>query len=70
MKIVTFLADAVLLIIGAFETVNNKVKKQKRGVTRVPVTSATLAVCLLENMLTGKVVIITGEGTIRTRKNI
>ena len=52
MKIVTSLEDAVLLIKGVSETVENKVKEQKGGF--LGMIAANLGASLLRNLLASK----------------
>ena len=63
MIIVTSLEDADSLIEGVIETVENEVKKQKRGF--LGMLAATLSVSSFGNVLTGTAVIRAGKRTIR-----
>ena len=67
MKIVKSLEDSGLLIKGVSETIKNEVKEQK-GVF-LGMILRNLSASLLGNILTGKVTIRAGEGTIRAREN-
>ena len=63
MKIVKFLDKSGLLIKGVSETIKNEAKEQKGGF--LGMLLGTLGASLLGKLLTGKVTIRAGEGTIR-----
>ena len=63
MKIVKGLEESGLLIKGVSETIKSEDKEQKGRF--LGLLSGTLGVILLGNLLTGKVVIRAGEGTVR-----
>ena len=62
MEIVESFDESGLLIKGVSEAIQNKVKQQK-GIF-LSILLGTLAASLLENLLTGKVTIRAGEGSI------
>ena len=64
LKIVKSLEDSGLLLKGISETIKNEAKEQKGGFLSM-LLSGTLGASLLGNMLAGKGVIRTGEGTAR-----
>ena len=66
-KIVKSLEVSGLLIKGVSKTIKNEAKEQKGGF--LGILSDTLGNSLLENLLTGKVTIRAGEGTIRAGQN-
>ena len=59
-KIVKSLEDSGLLLKGVTETVQNEVKKQKRGF--LSMLLGTLGASLLQNLLTGKGICRAGKG--------
>ena len=63
LKIVKSLQDSGVLLKGVGETIKNEAKEQKAGF--LSMLLGTLGASLLGNMLAGKGVIRTGEGTIR-----
>ena len=65
LKIVKSLEDSGLLLKGVDETIKNEAKEQKAGFLSMSMLLGTLGASLLGNMLAGKGVIRTGEGTIR-----
>ena len=67
MKIIKSLEEPGLLIKGISETMKNEAKKQKGGFLGKLLVN--LAADLLENILTGKGTITTGEGTVRAAQN-
>ena len=66
-KIVKSLEESCLLTKGVSETTQNEVKEQKGGF--LGMLLGTLGASLLGTLLTGKVTIRTGEGTIRGGEN-
>ena len=62
-KIVKSLENSGLLLKGVSETIQNEAKKQKRGFFSMLL--GTLGASLLGNILAGKGVNRTGEGTVR-----
>ena len=62
MKIAKSLEESDLLINGVSKTFKNEAKEQKGGFFSMLL--GTLGASLLENLLTGKVTINSGEGTI------
>ena len=64
MKIIKSLKESGLLIKCVSETIQNKAKEQKGGFFSMLL--GTLGASLLRNLLTGKVAITAGEGTVRT----
>ena len=62
LKIAKFLENSGLLLEGVNETIQNEAKEQKGGF--LSMLLGTLGASLLGNMLDGKGVIRTGEGTI------
>ena len=67
MKIVKSREESGLLIKGVSETIKNEAKEQKRGF--LSMLLGTLGASLLGNLLTGKVTIRAGKGTIRAGQN-
>ena len=67
MKIVKSFEESELLIKGISETIKNEAKEQKGGF--LPMLLGTLGASLLGNLLTGKVTIRAGKGTIRAGEN-
>ena len=63
LKIVKSLEDSGILLKGVSETIKNESKEQRGGL--LSMLLGTLGASLLSNMLTGKGVIRTGEGTAR-----
>ena len=66
-KIVKSLEESCLLTKGVSETTQNEVKEQKCGF--LGMLLGTLGASLLGTLLTGKVTIRAGEGTIRGGEN-
>ena len=66
-KIVKSLEESCLLTKGVSETTQNEVKEQKGGF--LGMLLGTLGASLLGTLLTGKVTIRAGEGTIRGGEN-
>ena len=62
-KIVKYLEDSGLLSEGVSETIKNEAKEQKGGF--LSILLGTLGASLSGNMLSGKGVVTTGEGTVR-----
>ena len=67
MEIANSLGESGLLIKGVSRTVENEVKEQKGWF--LAMLAATLAWCLLRNMISGEVVIRRNEETIRAGQN-
>ena len=67
MKIIKSLKKSALLIKGVTETIKNEAKEPKGGF--LGILLGTLSATLLGNMLAGKGVMRTGEGTIRAGQN-
>ena len=63
LKIVKSLEDFGILLRGVSETIKSESKEQRSEFLRMLL--GTLGASLLSNMLTGKVVIRAGEGTVR-----
>ena len=68
MKTVKSLKESGLVIKGISETIKNQSKEQKGELFSMLL--GTLAASILENALTGKGVITSGEGTTRAGNNI
>ena len=66
-KIVKSLEESCLLTKGVSETTQKEVKEQKGGF--LGMLLGTLGASLLGTLLTGKVTIRAGEGTIRSGEN-
>ena len=67
MKVVKSLEDSGLLIKSVSETIKNEAKEQKRGFFGILLSN--VGPSLLRNLITGKVKIRAGEGTIRAGEN-
>ena len=68
MKILKYLEGSDLFIKGVTETVENEVKVQKRGF--LGMLAATLGASLLENMLSDKEVVRSGDRVIQAGEGV
>ena len=68
MKIVQALEHSGISLKGVTETIKNETKEQKGGF--LSMLLGTLGVSLLGNLLTGKITVRAGEGTMRAGEGI
>ena len=64
MKMVKYLEESYLLITGVCKTIKNRAKEQKGGI--LIMILVTLGASFIENLLTGKGTIKSGEDIIRS----